>query len=74
MAFWILVLFLCSTSTSMRGAFARVTRKDVDRFEKMALELPIDSCDSILINSPFQGKTDAQNSSLYPNRSIATQA
>ena len=47
----------------MRGASARATTKDVNLFEKVAQELPVDRCDSILINSPFKGNTDAYNSS-----------
>ena len=57
----ILFLFLCLTPISMRGAFARVTQKDVHLFEKVAQELPMDRCDSILINSHLQGKLDALN-------------
>ena len=53
----ILFLFLCLAPTS----FARVTKKDVHLFEKVAQELPMDRCDSILINSHLQGKLDALN-------------
>ena len=55
----ILSLLLLMVSSSMRGAFASLTRKDVNLFEKMTLELSLDNCDSLLINSPFQGNCDA---------------
>ena len=68
MAFVILLFSLCSAYTSMRGAFARVAKNDFDVFEKVAQKLHMDSCDSLLINSPFQGKFDACHS---PLKSIA---
>ena len=57
MALWILEVVLCMAS--IPNTFAKVTRSDLDLFNEMAQKLPFDDCDSLMINSPIQGKLDA---------------
>ena len=59
MAYWTLIIGLCLVITSMRCVFAKVTRSDLDMFYEMVDELPLDGCDLLLVNLPFQGKPDA---------------
>ena len=55
MDFWPLIIGLCLAIISMRCAFAKLTRSDLDMFYEMADDLPLDGCDLLLVNSPFQG-------------------